>query len=138
VKKGNEMNTKPLKQDMPQASDDLTHQPRWSTAWLIALWSIGLLVAFGIAGVACTALLMLVLTPVFPELRWKLPPMRCLPLVFVPVWGIGVVLAGWIHRSWKVAGYIAIVGIFLAMFAPCLFFLSLVMLFGGYGGPQGG
>jgi hypothetical protein len=132
------MNTKPPKDDKSQPLPRQERKRRVSTAWLVTLWSIALLCSFAIASNVCVAVLLRVLTPLFPELRWKFPPIRCLPLVFVLVWSSGVLLVGWIHRSWKVVGYVATVGALMLIFGPCLYFITMLAMFGGYSGPQGG
>ncbi len=73
-----------------------------------------------------------VLTPFFPNGRFAVYLFRCLPLIHILVWLAGIVAAYRKHRSFKISGYLVVVGFALFVTSPIWMYLIVLASVGGW------
>lgn len=114
----------------PEAADSARQEANWLVR-VVSMWSLGLLITSVIGSVVViVALLMINLLlprPVLTRIAFSTPP-----FVLMLVWIFGTIKAYRKYQSKKVAGFIAIVGMFFFFLFPILMFLIVILIVGGW------
>lgn len=98
----------------------------------VVWWSIKLFSLTVIGGMIILLAGPFVLAPFFPDGRFAVYLFRCLPLIHILVWLAGIVAAFRKHRSFKIAGYLVVVGFILFVTLPMWLYLIVLSSVGGW------